>query len=85
MEGTINVAAFSFEAAGKRDECPNQDSGDASAHTVGQGLYYDYYRYLQIMVIDLFKDVLEGRNSSAGLCERSLIFVPLQIHGNKWG
>lgn len=82
MGETNNVAALSIEAAGKRDECQNQDSGDASAHTVGQGLYY---RYLQIIISDLFKDVLEGRSSSAGLSERSLIFDPLQIHGNKWG
>ncbi|KAK9198148.1 hypothetical protein WN944_013331 [Citrus x changshan-huyou] len=46
MGETNNVAALSIEAAGKRDECQNQDSGDASAHTVGQALYTAYTQWL---------------------------------------
>ncbi|KAH9776498.1 proline transporter 2 [Citrus sinensis] len=71
MGETNNVAALSIEAAGKRDECQNQDSGDASAHTVGQ----DSWQQMGLMLVISF-------NSGYILSYSNLILVPL---GWRWG
>ncbi|KAH9720547.1 proline transporter 2 [Citrus sinensis] len=71
MEETNNIAALSIEAAGKRDECQNQDSGDASAHTVGQ----DLWQQMGLMLVISF-------NSGYILSYSNLILVPL---GWRWG